>query len=795
MNEPSTTLRGVGGAHYLAIVAEAAAGGAALMGALIKAARTTLYSQEKSARDLPQRDLFAASLQLLDQREAAMCAAYPLALFNAFKEPETSILVTPHSVAEVNFDELELMDELQVQSSVVKARAQQYALLVAEAGLAELNTLICGVLGLKSVRPERNPLRPEVYVNALKDVIEGQNIPTPTQLEWVGIMGIALGQELREMYVELALKLRKQGVVAAGYVVRQTGGGSSRRANFELETAGKKLDAASATFGDQRQSPSQVFRSQRADPTLLTLDKLRRLLSGDLNPVANVPTHESFEQKFAREFESEIAADLPATTDFDSTVPAALEALQEMRQLDHVLQRLEDRKTLVSRPDLAGSQAAVVARESMQNGARDVVQALSLEVAALMIDNIARDARLLDPVQRLVRSLEPAYLRLSLIDARLFTDKQHPARSLLHEITHRSMAYRSATANGFKEFLTELEAEVLPLIKLPIDSAIPFERVLAELKSKWQRAAIVSAQAREEVVEVLQHVERRNVLAEKIARDIASHRDAASVPAVVMDFLCGPWAQVVAQARLEGGTGSANADKYQALISALLWSTHPELTRNNISKLTRLVPLLLSTLREGVETIKYPGTKTATFFESLMGLHQLAFRGVDHKIAVPLQAPPGGSVSRKMSIGEDLWVAPEEAKASNFVQLPEESVTPSDADLPLIPEGDLLVDDLSIATTYLTAEILPKDDLPLGSWVELLADGQWVRTQLTWASPHATLFLFTSALGTSQSMTRRSRDRLVAAGNLRVISGTPVVDGALNAVAQLALRNSVGNAS
>jgi hypothetical protein len=53
------------------------------------------------------------------------------------------------------------------------------------------------------------------------------------------------------------------------------------------------------------------------------------------------------------------------------------------------------------------------------------------------------------------------------------------------------------------------------------------------------------------------------------------------------------------------------------------------------------------------------------------------------------------------------------------------------------------------------------------------------------------LFLFTAAGGATHSMTRRSCDKLVAAGNLRVVSGLPVVDGALNAVAQLAMRNSV----
>jgi hypothetical protein len=82
-------------------------------------------------------------------------------------------------------------------------------------------------------------------------------------------------------------------------------------------------------------------------------------------------------------------------------------------------------------------------------------------------------------------------------------------------------------------------------------------------------------------------------------------------------------------------------------------------------------------------------------------------------------------------------------------------------------------------------------DLPLGTWVELLTGEQWVRTQLTWASPHATLFLFTSAYGTTQSMTRRSRDRLVQAGRLRMISTQAVMDVALNAVAQEAMRNSV----
>jgi hypothetical protein len=125
-------------------------------------------------------------------------------------------------------------------------------------------------------------------------------------------------------------------------------------------------------------------------------------------------------------------------------------------------------------------------------------------------------------------------------------------------------------------------------------------------------------------------------------------------------------------------------------------------------------------------------------------------------------------------------MAPEEAAASNFVDLVE-TVAPIVSDEPIAP-------DLLIVSEPAT---MADGDLPLGSWVEIWTNEQWMRTQLTWASPHGTLYLFTGVFGTTQSMTRRSRDKLLASGKLRLISGQAVVDGALDAVAQAALRNSV----
>ena len=792
-------------ALYRATLQEAAAGGNMLMGKLVAAARQALQVREAACRDLRERDALAQSAKQLRNWEAKLCERYPHALLEAFTKPEAAKKAGTLASADVGFDELELMDEVQVLTSVTLARTQQVAMLATEGSLAELNTLICSTLGLGAVNAERNPLRPQIYVNALKTVVEQTGLPPTMQLDWLSAMSTTLGQELRAMYVQLCHTLHGQGVVAAGYMVVQTPGagagargvgrGVAQEAFLEpglqtpateptspgyapVGTAAERV-AAQTTRSGQTSGPVRVM-----DATLLTLDKLRRLLSGELDAQQQLSPMEQFAQRFSREFEAgNFEAAAPAATEFDATVPAALEALKEMQQVDEVVQRLQQRRGGVPTLAEAGDSSVEAVRAHLRSHSRGVGQSLSLEVITLMVDNIARDGRLLAPIQQLIRRLEPPLLRLALVDPRLFTNKQHPARALVQEMADQSLAYASPQAKGFAEFVSAIDQAFAMLNQASIENSEPFERVLDVLREEWRQAAQAGARNHEAAVVALEHAEQRNLLAEKIAKEIAAGRDAAKVPAVVVDFLCGPWSQVVAQARITGTTAAPGAaDKYQALITALLWSTHPDINRKDTPKLTRLVPPLLSTLREGLETIRYPSTKTSAFFEALMGLHQRAFRA-EHKpqsaVAVPQVEEPATPRSHAVEEGNP-WVAPEEAHASNFMEMPEAQAPACVA----VPEAmDKPASDVADANVVLT----------VGCWVELLVGTQWVRTQLTWVSSHATLFLFTSAAGEAQSMTRRSRDKLLAMGNLRVISGAPVVDGALNAVAQMAMRNSVNS--
>lgn len=224
----------------------------------------------------------------------------------------------------------------------------------------------------------------------------------------------------------------------------------------------------------------------------------------------------------------------------------------------------------------------------------------------------------------------------------------------------------------------------------------------------------------------------------------------------------------MAQARLRDTSGSADPGSYREAVDALIWSAQPQLTRVNVGRLTRLVPKLVSILHSGLASIHYPSAETDRFFDLLMQLHREAFQPGQTVAMVP-----SGPLLPTLEPDEP-WIAPSEAAESGFM----------DALAELPGAGDA-------AAHPTDSTAAPSPAMGVGTWVNLLVEEKWERTQLSWIGSHGSLFLFTNAYGHTQSMTRRVLDKLVARGSLRVISGQTVVAGALDAVAQTAMRNSL----
>ena len=259
---------------------------------------------------------------------------------------------------------------------------------------------------------------------------------------------------------------------------------------------------------------------------------------------------------------------------------------------------------------------------------------------------------------------------------------------------------------------------------------------------------------------------------------------------------------------MEGNAAGKRKAVFSLALGDLLWSADVAQTSLRRKRLIDIIPGMMDAVREGLLSIDYPLSLSKVFFDELMGLHEQALSAPPAKIESVRKNSKalGQTISTANSPNsQHPWLQLSEAQQSGFMDFAdtkEEQLEPVNVPAPApakrvrsvaaAPAPAAVVDPLS-ADMLESQPLLAEQalGLQLGAWVDLVSGSQWVRAQLTWISPHDTLFMFTSLGGRSHSMTARMLQQGVAQGRFKLISQQGVLDGALDNVAQAAMRNSV----
>ena len=626
----------------------------------------------------------------------------------------------------VRFDDFQFLDAQQIDASIEFAQSQQTVLTAVEDVLPTLNAMVSHLLGWSSVQAHLNPLKPDAFLQALRASLEERVSDPEARATVMGLAARLLGVSLQGLYREMTEWLRSQGV----------------------EPVHMAPSSSTGLWNPVNARESTVAR------TMLTLNRLRSLLSGELVPAP-------------------VASD---RVDFSHTIPASLEALQDMKLVEPMLKRLSERASEA----VAGSRAKGDRPAHDADGRKAMGMQLGREVVLLMLDNLLQDRRLLPPVRASLKALEPALLKLAQLDGRFFSERQHPARVFLDRMTHRSLAFASDRAPGFAVFQRNFDNAVRVLLD-GSGEASSFARIVRKLDASWAQDDAVQHQRAADAARGLLRAEQRNLLAQRHARQFSERLQGLQVPDWVLAFLRGPWAQVVAEAQLHLADGSEDPGGYLALVDDLVWSAQPRLTCHNQARLLQLLPDLLLTMRRGLALISYPPARMAEFFDALIAFHEQAFGDTPN----PLQpGNPAGSAlpgaagaAPVMEAADSFWMVQLEAQDSGYMDA---------AALQQVPAADA-----AASAAVSDRRFWRVESLATGAWVDLVVAGKWVRAQLSWASPQRTLFLFIAGEGSAHSMSRQTLDKMKSAGLVRMVSASRVLDNALDAVARSALRNDL----
>jgi hypothetical protein len=822
---------------------------------------TTLQEAETKSMKARERDELAMAWRELLKLKPIWLAQYPrdvLAVFNAPPEsgksgaPPLSSAVTSAAA----LGKFSLVDDTRVVQDIESSRMLQRVLPVVEQVLAELDALMSTAQGLSNVTPELNPVRPHRFAQALRKLIDEAPVENDVRVMWAKYIGEKLGKELKQIYAGLVETLKDANVQSASYRVLQTPASVSaaRSAASKAAGAGGNGPGGAGGGGDMGSGgqggfpPGGLLGDGLPDPEQyvdLSNYEINDALFQDFLFHGGSNEQQGLAPSYYASVDEELA-NLRAEPDvgpqsWEADAPVAHEYLQ-MPAVDRPARFVDVLSQLSSQVwgSYGRARERSMVRTQLKKEAKRVGQVLGLEVVRKLVNQVAQDPRLLVPVRESIVALEPSLLRLAMIDPRFFSDERHPGRRLMERVAERSFKYNDEFSPEFQSFFTPVAKAVVELNERAIEDVQPFESALAVLESLWLEQDRSESGQQHEMLEAMQFAEERQAKADQIAWDLSSRSDLDHVPAVVLDFLYGPWALAMAHARMTDKTAAIDPLGLGSVVTDLLWSVKREFTLRQPAKLVELIPPMLRELHAGLELLGRDPREDEAFFEALMRLHRPALRLRRAKSkrdamelesgAMPLEpeaeALPATAEQRKAKAAALPWLARQELANAGFEDtLPtapgelaedEPEVAPAVAarvepvvaaamsvsqeeqqPVDIAAEAAAAISQQSSAEAPLDCGPTPADilaSLTTGSWADLYSKQRWLRAQLVWASTKGTLFMFVSHGGQPHSMTKRSCERLIRERLLRPVEAHGVVANALDAVARDAAAGAAGGA-
>ena len=825
-----------------------------------------LQIAETQSTKVAERNLLASAWSELLKNKANWATRYPADLLVLFKAnvaaaaqaagafpgepPEAAQPGPSHSTsastsmsALLSDDTFSLVEDADVSQAIEHSRLLQQVLPAVEHSLAELNKLISTVQGLPNVRAELNPLRPEAFAQALREMVLAAPAEPGVAALWLSYLADPLGRELKRIYEGLINQLERANVQGASYRVLQTPASATRgRASGKIRDGTGNRSAIGSLGGHGSggggegpdsgyisDEPIARSPSQYAD---LSNDELKGELFQDFLFHGGGNTDQELAPAYYATIEEELAA-LKAAPDSAMTAlaqsPDAPPPGYQNIPLPDRPQRVVDERSQLS-PQVWGAfgrpKERAIVRTQLKKEARRVGQVLGLDVVRKLVNQVAQDPRLLTPVREAIVALEPSLLRLAMIDPRFFSDEGHAGRRLMERVAQRSFKYNDEFSPEFVAFFEPVTHAFNELNGLAIEDAQPFGMVLADLEYGWDEQDQLEAENRGRVLQALRFAEERQTQADQIAYDMSMRSDLDKVPGLILDFLFGPWALAMAHARLIDTHNQVDPLGFGSVVPDLLWSVKREVTLKQPAKLIEMIPNLLGKLHAGLGLLGRDPRESAPFFEGLMKLHRPVLklrrlksqRDAEESGAMPLEPEelPATPEQRRAKAAAHPWLGRDELDAAGF----EDTLPTAPGEFAPLEEEERSEDmlaaaaapDAGTATTKIEPDLAaPAPKLPepaatpamplteaeqilfglqAGHWVDLYSKRRWLRAQLIWASTKGTLFMFVSHGGQPHSMTKRSCVRLIRERLLRPVETHGVVAEALHRLSRETLSES-----
>ncbi|WHZ19202.1 MAG: Thymidine phosphorylase [Rhodanobacteraceae bacterium] len=638
-------------------------------------------------------------------------------------------------------DDRELEESLAVSSMVAKADGRLASALLA------LNQRMSVLSGGRVTTNANNPLGPSALTEAFREALgELTDVNIRVRLIILKMFERYVLNVLDTLYHDVNVRLAQAGVLPQlrhPTVARRPAGASGAAPRQTGAQAGGTATAAATAYANDG---VDELHSELMQHLTALLAGRRQHLYADMG-------HAYGGSGAASLSPAELLGALTLLQGESRPLPALPAAADTTAAIDMV-QRLKD-ELMLQIQRLSGQAKAHVSGSDED----------TIDLVGMLFEYILQDHTIPAPMQVLLARLQIPYLKVAILDRRMFAHSSHPARKLLDQLADAAKSWSEESDRDHRLF-DKVKAVVETLLQDFDDDIGVFERQLVDFTQFIEQNRKRAELAENRATEAARGRERLQNARRRAAQEILTRINGRNLPTLLRGVLTRPWANYLVLIVLRQGVESPEFRAAVHFVDDFIATADVPQGEAAHAQYKSALPSIEKHLRAGLATVAFQEPDIDRLIAELWKFWR---RQLGESTPAAPAAEPAVDPATVLGVNED--------------------TQPAITDTAPEVEDDLNPDDMSVDID--AGSLQAVRDLKVGGWVEFVDEqGTRERAKLSWISPISGKYLFVNRRGLK--VADRTAVQLATelhAGRAMILEEVPLFDRALDAIVDR-LRNA-----
>ncbi|MGF6200498.1 DUF1631 domain-containing protein [Pseudomonas laurylsulfatiphila] len=309
-----------------------------------------------------------------------------------------------------------------------------------------------------------------------------------------------------------------------------------------------------------------------------------------------------------------------------------------LRLLSH-LQQYVPAPAVVDDFDLRNQLEQLLTRVSVKSGRSRVFEEADEDVinlVAMLFECMLDDRNLPDPLKALIGRLQIPLVKVAVLDKSFFSRSSHPARRLLNEIANAAMGWDACDDHQRDNLYVRIDQVVQRLLNDFVDDPAIFSELLADFLAFTQGERRRSELLEQRIRDAEEGRAKTGLARQRVEQVLNQALFGKFLPQGVLGFVQEAWSKVLLLTYLKHGDRSAEWHADVRTLEQLVWSVqhHHE---SDVTRMLALVPDLLKSLRDGLNSSAFDPFAASEFFSELENLHVQAAGGSSASVSLMIE--------------------------------------------------------------------------------------------------------------------------------------------------------------